>query len=188
MDPKQKETAQNEPEKSTPAVSSTNCDKCQRALSVKTGQCYYCSEADPEAIKNLNFLMLDWQRQAAKDPETKATRKFVNILSVLFAMSAASSLVMSFSSAGTAHFPSWLFIIIAFTTAFMGWCFHFNSQALLCAVLLQMAAMFFYMSLAFKSLPSELLNAFFCGFVATLSTSCVLLITLRIFKNKAIQL
>jgi hypothetical protein len=167
---------------------SQNCPKCKRLISQKSGQCYYCGEADTEAVKQLNMIMLEWKYQEAKDPRQRASQKAITILSVLFAMTSAVLISTYFLPEMDIGIPFWLFGILSFGSGLLGWCFHFNSLNLIIATFYQAGMIIFGTSLAIKCVPDYFSGAFLFGLLTALSICSVILITLRIFSNKAIEL
>jgi hypothetical protein len=192
MDGKQKDTVESTAEvqenSETPKANYIKCGDCGRALSQQSGKCYYCGQADPEAIKNLNFVMLDWQQQAALDSSGRAAEKAQKNLSILFAISTAFTLGIGMTGLAASFVPTYVFILLGLLLGFMGWCFSFNSLTLLAAASMQAFCMFFFSNLGIKFLPKLLFKAGLCGFASSLSFLAVAIITYRIIKNKAIEL
>lgn len=170
------------------STSEVGCKSCGRAVSQTTGKCYYCAEANPEDIKNLNFIMLDWQQKAASDPDLRSTENIKKILSLIQAFIASACLALGMV-------PDFIpFKIVNFVflfgalSAFSCWCFYFNSLTLLFCIVTNVATMLFFLQLAFKCIPQLIIPAFVCGFVASLCAFILFLIMVRIFKNKAVEL
>ena len=164
------------------------CKDCGRALSLKTGNCYYCSEANPEDIKNLNFIMLDWQQKAASDPDLRAKERTVKVLSLLQAFLASACIALGFVPDFIQFDYPYVFFILGVLSAFSCWCFHFNSLGLVFSIVTNAAVLIFFLNLAFQSIPKLIIPAFVCGFIASFSALTLLLITLRIYKNKAVEI
>ena len=183
------ETSSNANNKSEEEKNGTNnCPDCDRALSMKTGKCYYCSEEDPETIKNLSFVMLDWQHQAALDSEGRASEKAEKTLSLLFAFSAAGSIALGMSGMANQYYPAYLFIVIGLVTGTMGAVFKNGSLPLIAATIFQTFCMFFYIQLAFKFIPGLIPNALVSGLGSAIAALSVILVIVRIIKNKAIEI
>ena len=182
-------------EKSSPPEASensevpvNNCEKCGRAISQATGKCYYCAEADPEDLKKLNFLMLDWQHSAAKDPDARASENSKKVLSFFQALAASASIAIGMVPDFIPDQSIYAYFIIAALIAFSCWCFYFNSATLVYSVIANAAGMIFFLNLAFKVIPQLILPAFVCGFIASLCAFTIFLITVRIYKNKAVEI
>ena len=192
MDGKQTDTGEtvSEPleknEKQT--ANAINCQECGRAISQQSGKCYYCGEADQEALKNLKFVMLDWQQEAALDFNGRASESARKNLSALFAITAAITLGIAITGMASAFFPMAAIILLGVMLGILGSVFSLNSLTLLAAAICQAFNMFFFANLAIKFLPKLLIKAGICGFVSSLSFLAVAIITHRIFKNKAIEL
>ena len=169
-------------------VSAQSCHACGRAISQTTGKCYYCAEADPEDLKKLNFLMLDWQHQAARDPATRASENSKKVLSFFQALAGSASISVGMVSDFVPGQATYIYFVIAALLAFSCWCFHFNSTALIYAVLANATGMIFFLNLAFQALPHLILPAFISGFIASLCAFTLFLITVRIYKNKAVEI
>lgn len=167
---------------------SESCKECGRALRQNTGKCYYCSEADPEAIKKLNFVMLDWQQEAALDTDARASESAQKKLSVLFMVSTALCILVAMTGVASAIYPTFIFMLIALVSGVIGWCFYFNSLTLFCAVISQAASAIFFAQLSIKFIPDQFGKAGFCSFISAISFISLALITYRIIKNKAIEL
>ena len=164
------------------------CSSCGRAISQTTKKCYYCSEADPEDIKNLNFIMLDWQRQEASDPELRATEKSKKILSLFQIIMASTCFALGFVPDFIPFQSNLLYFMFGILAAISSWCFYFNSLTLIFSALVNTSCMIFFLNLAFKGLPQLIIPAFVCGFIASLSAFTLFLITVRIYKNKAVEI
>ena len=170
------------------SVNEVLCKSCQRAVSKTTGKCYYCAEADPEDIKKLNFIMLDWQHKAASDPDLRSTEKSKKILSLLQAFIASACIALGLVPDFTPHNLGSFSFIFGGITALSCWCFYFNSYTLIFCILCNTATMLFFLDLAFKCIPTLIIPAFVCGFVASLCAFTLFLIMVKIFKNKAVEL
>ncbi len=168
--------------------SKANCKSCGRAISQTTGKCYYCAEADPEDIKNLNFIMLDWQRKAASDPDLRSTEKSKKVLSLIQAFVASACIALGLVPDFIPFKIANLVFLFGAVSAISCWCFYFNSLTLLFCIMANVANMLFFLQLAFKCIPQLIIPAFVCGFVASLSAFTLFLIMVRIFKNKAVEL
>ena len=170
------------------SISDHNCKSCGRALSQTSGKCYYCSEANPEDIKNLSFIMLEWQQKVASDPDLRSTENSKKVLSVIQAFIASACIALGLVPDFIPFRTTYLVYIFAVLSAISCWCFHFNSLTLLFCVITHAATMLFFLQLAFKCIPTLIIPAFVCGFIASLSAFALFLIMVRIFKNKAVEL
>lgn len=177
------------PEASNSSSSPGNvCKMCSRAISLTTGKCYYCAESEPEDLKKLNILMLDWQHKAASDPDARASENTKRVLSLFQALSASACIAIGMVPDFIPIQASGVYFIFAALVAFSCWCFYFNSIALTYCVLANAATMFFFLNLAFRVMPDLILPAFACGFIAALNAFILFLITVRIYKNKAVEI
>ena len=169
-------------------IPAVNCESCGRAISQTTGKCYYCAEPDPEDLKKLNFLMLDWQHKAASDPSARASENTKKVLSFFQALAASASIAVGMVSGFIPEQATYVYFIIAAVIAFSCWCFYFNSATLVYCVLANATGMIFFLNLAFQAMPHLILPAFICGFIASLCAFTLFLITVRIYKNKAVEI
>ena len=121
-------------ENQTPASSSGSvCEECGRALSQKTGICYYCNrEVDKETEKNLSMLLLDWQQEAAADPEARETEKLRKVLSVIMAIAASACITMGIVPDIDKFNPAYVHWSMGVLIAACCWCFYFNSMGGFC--------------------------------------------------------
>lgn len=170
------------------AAAESLCQKCSRAISLTTGKCYYCAEPEPEDLKKLNLLMLDWQHKAASDPDARASENTKKVLSFFQALAASASIAVGMVDGFIPDQAVYIYFILAALIAFSCWCFYFNSATLVYCVLANTAGMMFFLHLAFKGLPQHILQAFICGFIASLCSFTLFLITVRIYKNKAVEI
>ncbi|MCM8538382.1 MAG: hypothetical protein NE334_20735 [Lentisphaeraceae bacterium] len=167
---------------------SINCTECGRAISQKSGKCYYCSEADPEAIKKLSFVMLDWQQEAALDTDSRASESAQKKLSVLFMVNAALCLLFAMTGIASTLYPIYIFILLSAVLGVLGWCFYFNSLTLFLAAAGQAASFIFFSYLSTRFIPDNYTKAAFCSVSSSISFISLAIITYRIIKNKAIEL
>lgn len=172
----------------SPAMPESVCKICSRIISQTTGKCYYCAEAEPEDLKKMNLLMLDWQHKAASDPEARVSENTKKVLSFFQALAASACIAIGMVPDFIPIQPTWAYFLLAAIVAFSCWCFHFNSLALCYCVLANAACMFFFLNLAFKVMPDLILPAFACGFIGALNAFILFLITVRIYKNKAVEI
>jgi hypothetical protein len=170
------------------SITFENCKACGRALSQKTGSCYYCKEqVDKETEKNLSLIMLDWQQQAACDPDQRQkqkARKLISTMLVLIASACVATGVVQF----VPFYPSYYFIICGVLMATCCWCFHFNSITISLTIISNLAVFLLYTNSVIQSIPSSIGTAFICGGVLSMAALVMLIITLRIFKSKTVEL
>jgi len=188
MESNSENIAENENSTAPASVSDPSCKSCGRAISQTTGKCYYCAEADPEDIKKLNFIMLDWQHKAASDPDVRSTEKSKKVLSLIQAFIASACIALGIVPDFIPFNFSKFVFLFGILSAVSCWCFYFNSATLIFCILTNIATMIFFLELAFQCIPSLIIPAFVCGFVASLGAFTLFLIMVRIFKNKAVEL
>jgi hypothetical protein len=165
-----------------------SCKACGRALSQKTGECYYCKErVDKETEKNLSLIMLDWQQQAVSDPDQRQkekARKTISTMLVLIASACVATGIARF----VPYYPSYYFIICGALVAICCWCFYFNSLTLILTTISNLAVFILYTNSVMQSIPDHIGTAFICGAILSMPAFVMFIITLRIFKSKTIEL
>jgi hypothetical protein len=164
------------------------CKECARPVSQKTGECYYCKKGDVNMEKDLGMIMLDWQQQAASDPDARQKEKSKKGISLLLAILASACIASGIVPDFIPHFPAYYFLLCGVAIAFCCWSFYFNSMTLLLTIITTMAVLLLYANVILKSIPHQLMAAIASAFVIGISTLIIFLISLRIFKNKAIEL
>jgi hypothetical protein len=164
------------------------CKECARPLSQKTGECYYCKKGDVNMEKDLGMIMLDWQQQAASDPDARQKEKFQKGISLLLAILASACIASGIVPDFIPNFPAYYFLICGVAVALCCWSFYFNSITLLVTIITTMAVLLLYLNVILKSSPHLMMPAIASAFVVGISTFIIFLITFRIFKNKAIEL
>ena len=165
------------------------CQECGRTISQKTGVCYYCNrEVDKETEKNLGLLLLDWQKQAAEDPEEREIQKLRKVLSIFMAIAASACITMGIMPGTDPFFPAFVHWGLGILMAAACWCFYFNSLTALLAVAVNLTVMIFYTNLIIKAIPRLVATAFISGLIVGLCTFTLLLIIIRIFKTKTVEL
>ena len=132
--------------------------------------------------------MLDWQKDAAKDPQARSTQKAGNLLSVLFAVQIAGIFVIGASQDVISSYWRFTYIPVGVLSCVMTVRFKKSSTALLLAILSQTAVLIMFSSIALISLPNHIAMAAFNGFFAAISIFTMVFITSRIMKNRAIQI
>ena len=163
------------------------CKGCGRSLSQKTGDCYYCKVPDPLLDKELGLLMLEWRQQSASNPDagkSESTRKTISFLLALLSAACVSTGILN----DIASLPIYYFFLSAVAIAFCCWSFYFNSQTLLFCIVTTLALLLFYTNVILKAVPHHFAIALLSGVIVALSVFVLLLIILRIFKNKAFEL
>ncbi len=167
------------------------CKKCGRVLSTKSNSCYYCSEVTPEQIKNLNFIMLDWQHQEASDSEFHKGEKIRKIVTLLQIIACATFIALIIVPDITERsFLKTVYHSLAIVLLFIS-CriFHLNSYTIIYCALLNCTIFIFSLSLAFSSLRQHYtIASFVYGFISSLSAFIIYLIIVRIYNNKAVEL
>ena len=181
----EKNSTEQSKEKKDPKI----CLKCSRILSAQTGECYYCREMNPEALKKMNFLMLEWQRSEAGDPALRGnmkTRKAAAFMQALIASACIALAVLNDFIPVVS--PLW-YAGIGLVMALSCFSFHLNSYTLILSLVANAGVFIFFLNLAvFKCIPQYIMAAFISGFIASLAVLTICIVSVRIFKNKALEL
>ena len=165
------------------------CKSCQRPLSKKTGECYYCKEVDKEAEKNLSMIMLDWQHEAASDPDARKQQSTRKVLSLVLVLQASACIAFGTVPNIDPFYGAHYHWIAGLVVAFCCWSFYFNSLTALTTIVLNLGVTLFYMNIILKAIADKLfVTAFTSGLVVSMACFSLFLIIARIFKTKTIEL
>lgn len=192
MDGKQTDMTENNSEATEQSNSQNldaiNCSECGRAISQKSGKCYYCGEADPEALKKVKFAMLDFQQEAALDSDGRNSESARKNVSLIFILTNAITMGIAITGIAKDYYPATYFIILGVTLGILGSLFSKSSLTLLTGALCQAITMFFFANLALKVISKSFIKAGISSFVSLLAFLAVAIITYRIIINKEIEL